>query len=245
MRRTLPILLILAIAASACEVRIDQGTFFAEDGSGRVVLDVLLDEELRNLTGFDDAASAFDVAGGMPEGFEVEDLVEGDFAGARATSAFDDIDGLNTILEDAAGGSGVAEDLSATREGNEYRYSGTVGDLGAAVDSAGIGGLTTATFDQFFVVSVSVRLPGEVIDHNADEVLEDGTLVWNLGIDDSGSTIQATSRVATDWAPIAIGAIVVAAVLGAAAVWFLRRKRVSGDVEESSLGNEGPVGSTM
>lgn len=186
------------------------------------MLDVLLDEELRTLTGFEDAASAFELAGGVPDGFVVEDLVVDDFAGARATNEFASLDELNTILEDAAS-TGLADVVSITREGNEYRYEATIGDLGAAAE--GLGGFVTAdTFDDFFDITLAVRLPGEVVDHNADRLDEDGTLVWRIGIEDSGSNLSGTSRVATDWAPMAIGAILVVAVLGGVAMMVRNRK---------------------
>ncbi len=222
MRQTLLPLLLLALLGSACQVKIEQSMLIEDDGSGRIVLDVLLDEELRTLTGFEDAASAFELAGGVPDGFVVEDLVVDDFAGARATSEFSSLDELSTILEDAAS-TGLADTVSITREGNEYRYVATIADLGAAAE--GLGGFVTAdTFDDFFDITLSVQLPGEVVDHNADRLDEDGTLVWHIEIEDSGATLSGTSRVATDWAPIAIGVILVAAVLGGVAVMMRNRK---------------------
>lgn len=223
MRRTLLPLLLLALLGSACQVKIDQTTRIEDDGSGQIVLDVLLDEELRTLTGFEDAASAFDLAGGVPDGFVVEDLVVDDFAGARAFRDFASIDELNTVLQDAAT-AGLADEVTVVREGNEYRYTATIGDLSAAAE--GLGGFITAdTFDDFFDIVLAVDMPGNVVDHNADSVREDGTLVWQIGIDDSGKTISATSRVATDWAPVAIGVILLLVLLGGGVV--LVRNRVS------------------
>lgn len=227
MRRTLLPLLLLALLGSACQVKIEQTTRIEDDGSGKIVLDVLLDEELRTLTGFEDAASAFELAGGVPEGFVVEDLVVDDFAGARATNEFANLDELNVILEDAVS-TGLADVVSITREGNEYRYSATIGDLGAAAEGLG-GFITSDTFDDFFDITLAVRLPGELVDHNADRLEEDGTLVWRIGIEDSETTIFGTSRVATDWAPLAIGAILVAALLAGAIAVIRNRKRSTTD----------------
>ncbi len=211
-RNLLPLLLLLALIGSACQVKIEQTTRIEDDGSGQIVLDVLLDEELRTLSGFEDAASAFELAGGVPEGFTVEDLVVDDFAGARAMRDFADIDELNTVLQDAAT-AGLADQVTVVREGNEYRYSATIGDLSAAAEGLG-GFITVDTFDDFFDIVLAVRMPGDVVDNNADAVREDGTLVWEIGIDDSGKTISATSRVATDWAPVAIGVILLLVLLG-------------------------------
>ncbi len=204
------------------------------------MLDVLLDEELRTLTGFEDAASAFELAGGVPDGFVVEDLVVDDFAGARATNEFASLDELNIILEDAAS-TGLADVVSITREGNEYRYEATVGDLGAAAE--GLGGFVTAdTFDDFFDITLAVRLPGDVVDHNADRLDEDGTLIWRIGIEDSGSKLSGTSRVATDWAPMAIGAILVVALIGGVALMVRNRKsRKPQDGEAADLPSGSPT----
>lgn len=229
MRKYVLPLLVLAVLGSACEVKIVQATIVEADGSGQIVLDVLLDEELRDLTGFEDAASALELAGGIPDGYAVEDLVEEDFAGARAVRLFENLDELNVLLADATG-AGLADEVSLTREGNEYRYAALIGDLGAAVDGAGLSSLTADTFDDLFNITLSLQLPGDVVDHNADEVLDDGTLVWRLGIDDSGQSIDATSRVATDWAAGAIlGILGLAAVAGG--VLWVRSRRPSEDAE--------------
>lgn len=240
MRRLLMPLLLLALLGSACQVKIEQTTRIDDDGSGQIILDVLLDEELRTLTGFEDAASAFELAGGVPEGFVVEDLVVDDFAGARATNEFANLDELNVILQDAAS-TGLADVVSITREGNEYRYSATIGDLGAAAE--GLGGFITAdTFDDFFDITLAVRLPGEVVDHNADRLDEDGTLVWRIGIEDSETTISGTSRVATDWAPLAIGGILaVALIAGTVAVVRNRKGSTADAAPAADVTSESPT----
>jgi len=223
MRRFLLPLVMLSVIGSACQVKIEQTTHMEDDGSGHIVLDVLLDEELRTLSGFEDAASAFELAGGVPDGFVVEGLVVADFAGARAIRSFADLDELNLVLQDAAG-TGLADEITVVREGNEYRYLATVGDLSDAAE--GLGGFITAdTFDDFFDIVLAVHMPGDLVDHNADSVREDGTLVWQIGIDDSGKTISATSRVATDWAPVAIGVILLLVLIGSGVV--LVRNRIS------------------
>lgn len=225
-RRFLISLGMLVMLTSACQINLTQTTVVNEDGSGTVVLDVLLDEELRTLTGFEDASSALELAGGSPEGFVVEDIEDGDFKGARATQTFANLDELNEILSQAAG-TGVVDDVSFVKEGNEFRFEATVGDLAEAANSAGLAGLSDDTFDDLFQIELVVQLPGELIEHNADTVSAEGVLTWDVNIADSGQDLNATTRVAVAWAPLAIGGILGVMVLVGGGYAVSRRRRTA------------------
>jgi hypothetical protein len=87
-----------------------------------------------------------------------------------------------------------------------------VASLTGDPDSAGVAGL----FLDESIVTVRLLLPGKVTDHNADEVLEDGTLVWTQSGIDPVRTLTATSELGGGSNLRLI--LIVAGVLAAAAV---------------------------
>jgi hypothetical protein len=88
-----------------------------------------------------------------------------------------------------------------------------VASLTGDPDSAGVASL----FLDESVVTVRLLLPGTVKDHNADEVLEDGTLVWTQSGVDPTRTLTATSELGGGSNNLRL-ILIVAAVLAAAAV---------------------------
>ena len=51
-------------------------------------------------------------------------------------------------------------------------------------------GAAEEMIDEFFDAAITIKLPGEVVSHNADEVRGDGTLVWNVGVTDDRVRIE-------------------------------------------------------
>ncbi len=225
MRKLYVYLVVLALLAVGCKVRIEQGTTVREDGSGEVTIVVLLDEELRELVGFEDAESTFELAGGVPDGFQVSNVRDGEFEGARAVRPFESLDELATVIDDILAGTEIAEELALTRTGNQFDYRATVGDIQQIAASANLPGVTAETFDEFFEISLSLVLPGDLLEHNADEVSPDGRLTWQIQGDDTGRTLSASSRVANPLLPWALAiAAALAAVGGSIAWWRVRRQ---------------------
>ena len=108
---------------------------------------------------------------------------------------------------------------------------------GEAIDPALLSGLAgedeAAGFATMFLdqttITTRVKLPGEVVEHNADEVLEDGTLVWTQTGADEPRTLTARSELnggglsTLAMAGLLIGAIAIV-LLGAGFLLFGRRR---------------------
>lgn len=76
----------------------------------------------------------------------------------------------------------AGDQLTLNREGDEWRFEIKAASLDPAALSALTGdpdmGMMANLFMGQTTILTSIRMPGEVVEHNADEVLEDGTLVW-------------------------------------------------------------------
>lgn len=225
MRRLIPIL-VLAVLLTGCKVKIDQGFELNSDGSGTASVVFGFDDEIMEMmTSFspdDDPLSG--MTSDLPGGWTTEDWSEGEFTGIEAKTDFDDLNELRSLasmvfsgedglfktfaIEESAGGGFVFE-ASMNGEALEAGLDGAEGfDLGGSIEDLG---------DTFFDAEIVIKLPGEIVDHNADQERSDGTLIWNVGLADGDRVIHAESTPGggLPLIPIAAAAaIILLAVLG-------------------------------
>ena len=236
MRRYIPFLLLLALATTACKIRVDTAVVVNADESGTLSMEMSLDEEFRNLSTegealFDPTADFDD----LPSGWSAEPFVDGEFEGVRIATDFDNLDDFKSKLADlqesSADGEGAPgelfNNLTLTNEGGTFSFRAEPEGLAEAAggDDVGLEGLDpTAFFDSLFEIRMSVTLPGTLGDHNADTV-DDNTLTWNIGLDDDGTAIFASSSsggFSLNLPVLAVVALVLAAV---ATIAVARRER--------------------
>ena len=209
---------------------------------------------LGDLVGDGDIASAFtDIdEADLPSGASVEAYEDGDFVGARVTVPFAAGDDVASALERLsadggddtpfAGVGGAFESFvlerGAADEGG-WRFDARLSDdatdaglgegggdaFGDAIASALLG---DASF------TVRLALPGEIVEHNADEI-SGGELVWHLDVLDPGarplmarSEASAGSGGGVSTSVLVVGLLVVAGLLTAGAVGWAVRERSRG-----------------
>lgn len=177
MKRTAILLAALTVLLSACraEVRIDLDV--AENESGTLAAEVAINNQLKDLinqlTGDSEAIIA-----GLDLGLEGERSTDlaGDMTVYRTEVAFTDVEDI----PDAAAGNFRFFELNLTDDGVQ---------LEATLDVAGEVDLTQfpvaiETIDpEALQAEVTVMLPGDIADHNADSITSDGRLVWAIPLD--------------------------------------------------------------
>lgn len=237
-RRSLPLVGLLVILLSGC-FKIDFKIFIEDDGSGNmeglVAVDAgafaslggLFEEEGAEPPSREEICGDFISDTDVPEGATTEPYEEGDFCGIRFTQTFT-ADEMQQALNDSfqdEGGEFVIE-----RDGEGWRFQADLGDQ--ATEGAEF--FPTDLFsDSEFVIRV--RLPGRQVEHNADRIESDGTMVWDVDLFNPGPPLMARTEPGD---PITGGGgdddgsntlliivlIVVVVALAAAAIWWWRKR---------------------
>lgn len=244
MRRAIPVILLLALVTSACQIRVDSVVTVNDDESGTFGLVLAFDEEFRQFAtesgGDMDLTSGLD---GLPAGWSEQPYAEDGFEGSFISASFTDFADLQRLLSEMAAvesGDGspdtMFDTMSLRREGDAFRFEARIEGLEEGFSESGgdlsfSGDEGAAMFASLFDIRFVVTLPGSIGDHNAD-LVEGNTLIWNIGLNDEGAKLFATSSPGgLGFLPIAGAAVV---LIGAGAFLFLRRRSSSDDDGPSS-----------
>jgi len=229
--RRIVFLVVLVLVLSACKVKVEQGFELNADGSGEAVMIVAFDQEAYDMltsslpAGVDPVEAMTTDA---PPGWVSEEWSQGGFNGFRATTEFTDSAALQRLVEtELSGEDGMFESFSIVESAGGFRLDGVLsGDsLEQSMDGSDemFAGVAQDMADSFFEAAIVIKLPGQVISHNADEASSDGTLIWNVGVADGGRAIRAESGPGNSLPIVPLAAAVV--VLAGAVTGFLAWRR--------------------
>jgi hypothetical protein len=232
---------VVALLLSGCTMRTWFDINVEEDGSGTFEVTMAFDEEFQALMeqeseeeidwtdpeSWEETEGSGFSPGDFPEGAEIRPYTEDDFEGFTVTVPFDSLEEFEEMVGEMQEGSEDAFPFRVTATDGRFELT-TEGEIFEAADEELSGEdmdmvpeeMLTSLFD----IQVRASLPGELVSHNADEVTDDGTLVWRVDpLAEREETPQAVSEVSQGpwliW--ILIGAVVV--VAAAIAVIALRR----------------------
>ncbi len=253
--------IVLALLAVACRAEANVVLDIADDGSGTYTVELGLDQELQDLlAGFTGGE------GGIIPGFDfgalgldenpldsVPSRVDGDMTYYGDSSTFATLDELKQLISSAAGDGNNFDAFDVTLADEKVTIAATAGapgDLASDVDLP----ISLDFFEDAISASVIIAMPGGITSHNADEVLSDGSLKWNISLTE-GVDIQAVSDLSESSFPWGI-VIVIVLLLAALALGFIvirRSSRASADalaetppppepMDFFSTGGDGPLG---
>lgn len=253
------LLTVCALVLTACEFRIHTDLVIEEDGSGVLSLEMSVDDQLAGLAESGMGMDMMDMGeieimgegegpieliddGWVPDGWTIE-VVSDDYQGIRASTEFDDLDGLEERLRDLAengadipipmttGAGGMLSGMSLEQEGDVLVFwleipeqSGALleGMEGMEDDPA----LDLSVLDEVFDIRLTLTLPGEIVAERTNADLITGqTLVWNLSMDDGGRVLEAQSQLPRSGASMIIVWAVAALALAAAVYLVIDRRR--------------------
>lgn len=268
----LAMLALLPLALAGC-FRVDLGIAVNDDGSGTMRMLVAFDQNLLGLiqglgdsTNGDGSADGeaasppdpFDLLGGLdpadlPPDVSIEPYQEDEFVGATIAFEFAATDDVAAAIEDAlaatAAGSPFGNDTSAPLEGlilrkeedGGWRFEASVPSPTAGED--GLDASMAALLLGNASFTVRMRLPGEVVETNADERGADGELIWH--IDPQGDDRMLTARTQPGGGgphALVVGGAALATVLAVVALgyWVRRRTAAPAVATGSEVGGEPP-----
>jgi len=183
----------LALTLAGC-FRYDVGTVVAADGSGTLTITVLFGPELLDAAG-DDPFADFDAS--MPASARLSDVSDGGSVGRRAVIGFASLPELNRLVIGPLVGpvpqgsaTAIFEHFEVVRDGPVFSFDAVhpefiLAEDGPFDDADGL--------ELDGTVVVDLRLPGTVLEHDADEVDGD-VLTWRFPIQEP-TTLMARSQV--------------------------------------------------
>jgi hypothetical protein len=203
---------VCALALTGC-VRVSTEVRVEDDGSGTFRALVALDRATFESV-FGDLAEQLgdsvpteslippieEVEADLPEGASVEPYVDGGFEGYVVTAPFADAAGLQALLTamDAGAEDSMFQQVVLEPDGDGWRFEATASGGVEGLSGDGSEELIPAEqLDQLLqglVLEFSLHLPGEVVEHDADRVTDDGTLVWDLAASEGTRTLSARSQ---------------------------------------------------
>jgi hypothetical protein len=229
LRRLIPFLAVGVVLLAGCRAEINVGMDVESTGAGTVAMEVGVDDELLSLIETS-GGSIDDLVGEIPGGATaLEPRQEGDLTIYGFTRAFASPDELNTLLAEGIQGieaEGTELELTVEDGGATLTASIAIPD---ATEQAGELGDIGGSLGEFLTASFRAHLPGEVVEHNADSTLDDGTLVWDLPVTGGTVDVQARSESGGGFPalPVVVGIVLVAAG-GVAIYLFSRRSKGEG-----------------
>ncbi len=235
-------LLLVALLASACQLRLATDVDVHRDGSGHLELRVAVDQELRaQLTdaGFDPTLGLDDAAAAAPD-WTVETTEEDGGLTVSFGADFATPDDLSRLVADLQSSLGdedaallrdvslqVDDDGSArfrARAGLLLPTSPGVQGDGITFDGEDLRALLATDGQRLVRDDLRLTLPGDASSATADET-RGRTLVWHLPIGEQAS-ISATGAPPSAWPWLPAAATFAGALLlGVLVVWLLRRRR--------------------
>ncbi len=246
MRRMVLAAALLALLAVGCKAELALVVDLEADGSGTVELVSGFDEEFIQLVfqGADPAETVFqDNDFAESEDAEFDTFEEGEFTYYRITRPFANPDEILQLAEDDIPIEGIMVDIGDEEVRVVAQTEQGLGDLAGSED---LQGFSPDILADTISVTARLRMPGEVTSHNADRVLEDGTLEWDVPLTGQGLDIQAVSDPTAGEGGgfpvgLAVGGAAVLAAGAAAGIWLVRRRSRPGPPETAPL-VDAPVG---
>jgi hypothetical protein len=227
MRRTIPLLMLLAILAVGCRLETNLGVQINADGSGVISAEVGLDDEAQSLIqqfAGDEDPFADNPLADFPNATRTEED-RGGMHYVIYSATVDDIAAAVNEMMTASQDDLVQQfDLTITPTRIEVSGQGSVAAAMQGADSL----MTPEQLAQAVTANLRITLPGKILESDATS-REGNTLIWALPITGGEITIHAVSDPSQSegggfplWAIIVIAVVV---VVGIAAILVLGRKR--------------------
>jgi hypothetical protein len=247
MRKVVLLIAGVALVATACRAEVNLIVDVEEDRSGVVVIEFGADDEFIQLiesTGGDpnDLFGALDLE---IEGSTTTQRTEGDMSYWGIDKTFDDVDEISAALTEATDAAGATfTDLSFEMDEEQAMLEARIDSPSEALESLPVDpGLAIGQLDDVISFNFIFGMPGTVVEHNADEVLTDGSLLWEIPVTGGTKEMVATSEFGSSslwWIWLIIGVVLlVGAVALIVAVLDSRRRSKKAVDDAAAQSREG------
>jgi hypothetical protein len=227
MRRTIPLLVLLALLAAGCRIESNLAAQINADGTGVISAEIGYDEEaaafIDQFTGGEDPFADSPLAG-FPNATRSEE----DRGGMHYLISTAEVEDIAAAIDQAVAGdeNGLVQEFNLTITADRVEIAGRGSLAGAMAGSEDL--IPADQLAEALSANLRITLPGKILEHNA--TAKDGnTLTWALPITGGDIEINAVSDPTQSegggfpmWVIIVIAAVVVA---GIGLIVVLGRKR--------------------
>ncbi|MEA3510308.1 MAG: hypothetical protein U9R51_02630 [Actinomycetota bacterium] len=228
----------IALLTVACRAEMNVVVDINEDQSGTAAFEFGLDEEFLGVIessggSVDDLFGELDLAA---EDGEATVRTEGDMTYTGVTKEFTNV---NDAMDELTGVTGSEDPLF---QDFSFTMDDATAELTAKVsapeeDLGDIGLDPSALTGDIFAANFILGLPGTVVEHNADEVLADGRLRWDLPVLGGEKDIYAKSEFGSSslwWLWIVLGVVLVVGVAAIIAAIVLGKRQSKKAVSDAA-----------
>ncbi|HEX7095253.1 MAG TPA: hypothetical protein VF183_05185 [Acidimicrobiales bacterium] len=127
----------------------------------------------------------------VPEGSEVEPYDEDGFCGIEVTFAFSSPRELTDLVARVDPEQSIFERFVLEGDGEAWTFEAVPA---SSLDTGGVDASGFETFLEDASNVVRMRIPGRQVEHNADRIDEDGTMIWDLDVLGDPRTLHARTE---------------------------------------------------
>ncbi len=218
MKRYYVLIALLAILTTGCRAEVRLLLDVSENGSGTLAAEVGINQQLRDLIDTL-AGDSESIISGLDLGLDGEGStrVDGEMTVYTTEVAFDDV----AKVSESAAGNFTSFTLDMTDDGTSLEATlDLAGELDLSQFPIDPGEIDSAALEARVIVS----LPGEVGEHNADQVLADGRFAWDIPLDDELYMFASTVYPKASFPWWLVGLLALSVAL-AGAVWMAAVRR--------------------
>jgi len=237
MKRLLLVIAGIALLTVACRAEVNVRVDINEDQTGTATFEVGLDDEFKGLIesnggSTDDLFSELNLEEGAGTAFT---RTEGDMTYTGVEKDFTDIAEVTDELSSATGIDGLFDDFTFEMDDKtaELTASITAPEQDAGDFPIDPSQLTGDLFSSNFILT----MPGTVVESNADEVLADGSLRWDLPILGGTKDVHARSEFGGSslwWLWIVLGVVLVVGVIAIVAAVLMGKRQQQDAVNDAA-----------
>lgn len=240
MRKILLLIGALALLLAACRAEINLVIDVAEDGVTTAAVEIGMDEEFQQLIG-SGGGDPSEILGG---GFDFGAVGEGEsyqreedgltYWGSEAT--FSSFEELSANLANPADGDSPFSSFSFEQDDEQATLRATLSTPEDEVNTGEIPFDPSQITSEVFAVNLIFGMPGNVEEHNADRVLADGRLLWEIPLVGGEKEVFAQSSFGSSslwWVWLVLGIVLVAGI-AAVIIATMRSRRRSEEAIEAA-----------
>ncbi len=237
MKKLLLVVAGIALLAVACRAEVNVLVDINQDRSGSATFEFGLDDEFKNLIESSGGSTEdlLEEANLAAEGGVATTRTEGDMTYTGVRKDFTDVDEIVGDLTGESNSDGPFTDFSFEMDGKTAELTATIS---APEQDAGDLPIDPSTItDDIFSSNFILSMPGTVVEHNADEVLPDGRLRWDLPILGGTKEVHALSEFGGSslwWLWIVLGVVLVVGVIAIIAAVIIGRRQQRDAVNDAA-----------